>query len=148
MISSTSKLVLAIVGLTILALAIALVILPTVGAKTNFATYQNKDFHFKIQYPAKWTKEETSLQSNQIVRFYNTYKSLAGFSVVTYQTPANYTLANYAKAPYNASVQILTPGKMITTGNGINAYQIMYYDNGSGYNVKDMDIKILKSVIE
>jgi hypothetical protein len=66
MISSTSKLVLAIVGLTILALVIAIVVLPTVGAKTNFATYQNKDFHFKIQYPAKWTKEETSLHSHQI----------------------------------------------------------------------------------
>ena len=93
-------------------------------------------------------RNQFTFTSNQIVRFYNTYKSLAGFSVVTYQTPANYTLADYAKAPYNASVQILTPGKMITTGNGINAYQVMYYDNGSGYNVKDMDIKILKSVIE
>ncbi|MGA7898696.1 MAG: hypothetical protein WCA39_07505, partial [Nitrososphaeraceae archaeon] len=72
MISSTTKLVLAVVGLTILALAIAIVILPTVGAKTNFSTYQNKDFHFKIQYPPKLTKEETSLQSHQIVRFYNT----------------------------------------------------------------------------
>ena len=62
MISTTHKLVLAIVGFTILALFIAIVVLPTVGAKTHsFSTYENKDFHFSTQYLVNWIKQGREL---------------------------------------------------------------------------------------
>lgn len=34
---------------------------------------------------------------------------------------------------------------MITNDNGINAYQVMYYDYGSRYNVKDMDTVVINT---
>jgi len=34
---------------------------------------------------------------------------------------------------------------MITNDNGLNEYQVMYYANGSGYNVKDMDTVVVNT---
>jgi hypothetical protein len=34
---------------------------------------------------------------------------------------------------------------MITNDNGLNEYQVMYYDNGSEYNVKGMDTVVINT---
>jgi hypothetical protein len=152
MISATNKLVLAVVVLTILALTIAVVVtLPTVGAKkhsnssSDFATYSNSDFHFSINYPALWTKEETNLHPNQIVQFYTTGPPLAGFTISTFQVPQNYTLADYVNEPNGGSIQVIDTKPKITLPSGLDAYQTTYYDNSKTHNIKDLDTAFIRN---
>ena len=112
----------------------------------RFLTYQNPDFHFRIQYPSSWIKGETNLYPHEIVEFHTLGPALAGLLVVTYQVNKNYTLADYAKSFHNldtSATQLLSSG-FVTLASGINAHQATYYDYRGNYNIKDMDTTIVK----
>jgi predicted phage-related endonuclease len=47
------------------------------------------------------------------------------------------------KVVTNSTIDVVAPDRIITTGNGLKAFQQTYYDYSSNFNVKDMDTVII-----
>jgi hypothetical protein len=110
-----------------------------------FSTFENNDYHFEIQYPENWTRQVTGLVAHQFIRLYTTNPP-AEFTVWARNMGKNFTLADYAKGVKeisNSTIDVVVPGKMITTGSGLKAFQQTYYDYSKNTNVKDMDTVII-----
>ena len=106
-------------------------------------TCENKDFHFKISYPTNWTWQTSGLVAHLFIQLH-TSNPQAEFAVWARNTGKNFTLAEYAKgANSNSTIDVVAPGKIITTGCGLKAFQQTYYDYSQNSNVKYMDTVII-----
>jgi hypothetical protein len=111
---------------------------------TKFLRYQNPDFHLKIQYSSNWTKEETGLSTNTVVKFTN-WSSNVVFKVAAFRplskdfTSDDFAIRMSDNVPdiyyLNASIGIPLAGT--------KASQVIYYAYPSGLG----NLKVLETVL-
>jgi hypothetical protein len=102
-----------------------------------FSVFENKDFHFKMSYPTNWTYQTTGLVAHKFMHL-EAPDPQAKVDVWVHNGRKS-TLADYAKGGGNSTLDATGPGKIITTGSGLKAFQQTYYDYSQNSNVKEMD---------
>lgn len=95
-----------------------------------FSTYENKDFHFKISYPANWTKQEAGLTGHVVVYFTNGSSSVQ-FNVAVYTATPNETSYDFIKKMRDntpSETRFLNASSIKLINNTITAAQVRYYE--------------------
>jgi eukaryotic-like serine/threonine-protein kinase len=118
----------------------------TLARTDQFLTYENSDFHFKIEYPSNWTKQEVNLFPYQVVRFVEPH-SVSAFLIVVRSAPMNFTSATFAEKlsqSKNPLMHVINSTTAKVVGDS-KASQVIYYDYSRDRTIKTLDTVVVKN---
>lgn len=147
--------VVAALGVSVLSVYVSLSTATAATVQTKLLTYENPDFHFKIQYPANWTKQEAGLPSHGIVVFYSgNTSSSAQFQVAVFPLSSHNetsdSLAMGMRDNPDSNINYLNASVGIPLA-GTRASQVLYYmfiqPQLFSFSSKSSNMKILETFL-